>query len=441
VPNSSRPILLIDKKRIEAQAPDEFTVVLRLPKPFAPLISALEGLQIIPAHILEPIWKAGNFNHAWGINTPPEQLIGNGTYKMVRYAQSQVVNYLRNDSFWMKDEHGGQLPRLHGQNITIVQDANAEYLRYLSGQIDVYGPRAEEVYPLEQKAKNHELDISIEKIGVDTGTLFFSFNRNPRHFIKDGVTNPKLSWFTDLKFLTAMAHTIDKKSMIDLVFHELAEPAVADISPANKIFHNPNLKDYDYDPKLAADMLEAAGYHLVKPGVRTDPKGNRLEFDLTTNAGNPERDQMCTIFKQDLERLGIKANYRPLEFTTLVDRLDSSFDWDCILMGFTGGIEPNDGANFYRSSGNLHIWNPNQPTPATPWEAEIDTLLDQGASEMDLSKRPQYYWKIQQILHDQLPILETVRGQRYASWKNSLQNYQPKVWGLYKQEWMEFKAD
>jgi peptide/nickel transport system substrate-binding protein len=441
VPNSSRPILLIDKKRIEAQAPDEFTVVLRLPKPFAPLISALEGLQIIPAHILEPIWKAGNFNHAWGINTPPEQLIGNGTYKMVRYAQSQVVNYLRNDSFWMKDEHGGQLPRLHGQNITIVQDANAEYLRYLSGQIDVYGPRAEEVYPLEQKAKNHELDISIEKIGVDTGTLFFSFNRNPRHFIKDGVTNPKLSWFTDLKFLTAMAHTIDKKSMIDLVFHELAEPAVADISPANKIFHNPNLKDYDYDPKLAADMLEAAGYHLVKPGVRTDPKGNRLEFDLTTNAGNPERDQMCTIFKQDLERLGIKANYRPLEFTTLVDRLDSSFDWDCILMGFTGGIEPNDGANFYRSSGNLHIWNPNQPTPATPWEAEIDTLLDQGASEMDLSKRPQYYWKIQQILHDQLPILETVRGQRYASWRNSLQNYQPKVWGLYKQEWMEFKAD
>jgi peptide/nickel transport system substrate-binding protein len=441
VPNSSRPILLIDKKRIEAQAPDEFTVVLRLPKPFAPLISALEGLQIIPAHILEPIWKAGNFNHTWGINTPPDQLIGNGTYKMVRYAQSQVVNYLRNDSFWMKDEHGGQLPRLHGQNITIVQDANAEYLRYLSGQIDVYGPRAEEVYPLEQKAKNHELDISIEKIGVDTGTLFFSFNRNPRHFIKDGVTNPKLSWFTDLKFLTAMAHTIDKKSMIDLVFHGLAEPAVADISPANKIFHNPNLKDYDYDPKLAADMLEAAGYHLVKPGVRTDPKGNRLEFDLTTNAGNPERDQMCTIFKQDLERLGIKANYRPLEFTTLVDRLDSSFDWDCILMGFTGGIEPNDGANFYRSSGNLHIWNPNQPTPATPWEAEIDTLLDQGASEMDLSKRPQYYWKIQQILHDQLPILETVRGQRYASWKNSLQNYQPKVWGLYKQEWMEFKAD
>ncbi len=87
---------------------------------------------------------------------------------------------------------------------------------------------------------------------------------------------------------------------------------------------------------------------------------------------------MCTIFKQDLESLGIKVNYRPLEFTTLVDKLDSSFDWDCVLIGFTGGIEPNDGANFYRSSGNLHLWNPNQPKPATPWEAEIDTLLDRA---------------------------------------------------------------
>ena len=238
-----------------------------------------------------------------------------------------------------------------------------------------------------------------------------------------------------------MAHMIDKKSMIDLVFHQLAVPAVADISPENKIFHNPNLKDYDYDPKLAADMLEAAGYHLAKPGVRTDPKGNRLEFDLTTNTGTPERNEMCTIFKQDVESLGIKVNYRPLEFTTLVDKLDSSFDWDCVLIGFTGGIEPNDGANFYRSSGNLHLWNPNQPKPATPWEAEIDTLLDQGASEMDPNKRAPYYWRIQQILHDNLPIIETVRQQRYASWKNSLENYQPKVWGLYKPEWMQFKAD
>ncbi len=438
VPNSFQPILLIDHKLIVSETPDDYTIVMHLPKPFAPLLYSI-GIPAIPAHILEPIWKAGNFNHAWGIDTPPDKLIGNGPFHMTRYVQSQVVQYERNNDYWMKDEHGGQLPRLHGQAYSVVQDRNAEYLRYLSGQIDVYGPRPEEVLDLQQKAK--ELDITVQEIGIDTGTLFFTFNRNPRHYVKNGVTNPKLNWFTDLKFAQAMAHMVDKKSIISLVYHGLAVPAVADISPENKIFHNPELKDYDYDPKLAADLLEAAGYHLSKPGVRTDPKGNRLEFDLTTNTGAPERDQMCAIFKQDLEKLGIKVNYRPLEFTTLVDRIDSSFDWDCLLMGFTGTIEPNDGSNFYKSSGNLHLWNPNQPTPATQWEAEIDTLLDQGASEMDTTKRAPYYWKIQQILHEQLPIIETVRQKRFASWKNSIENYQPKVWGLYKPEWIQFKAD
>ena len=440
VPNSLRPILLIDHKPIVSETPDDYTIVMHLPKPFAPLLYSI-GIQVIPAHILEPVWKAGNFNHAWGIDTPPNKLIGNGPFHMTRYAQSQVVQYERNNDYWMKDEHGGQLPRLHGQAYSVVQDQNAAYLRYLSGQIDVYGPRPEEVIDLRQKAERKELDITVQEIGIDTGTMFFTFNRNPRRYVKNGVTNPKLNWFTDLKFEQAMAHMVDKKSIISLVYHGLAVPAVADISPENKIFHNPNLKDYDYDPKLAADLLEGAGYHLSKPGVRTDPKGNRLEFDLTTNTGTPDRNQICAIFKQDVEKLGIKVNYRPLEFTTLVDKLDSSFDWDCVLMGFTGTIDPNDGSNFYRSSGNLHLWNPFQATPATPWEAEIDTLLDQGASEMDPTKRAPYYWKIQQIMHDQLPVIETVRQKRYASWKNSLENYQPKVWGLYKPEWIQFKAD
>jgi peptide/nickel transport system substrate-binding protein len=229
--------------------------------------------------------------------------------------------------------------------------------------------------------------------------------------------------------------------MINLCLHGLGVPAVADISPANKIFHNPNLKDYDYDPKLAAQSLEAAGYHLIKPGVRVDPNGVPLEFNLVTNTGNEVRNQMCAIFKQDLADLGIRVNYRPLEFTTLIEELDSTFDWDCVLMGFGGTIDPNGGANVYRSSGNLHLWNPAQKTPATPWEAEIDRLLEQGTAEMDPQKRAPYYWRIQEILHDQLPIIETVRQQTFDAHKNALENYNPTVWGLYKPEWIQFRAE
>jgi peptide/nickel transport system substrate-binding protein len=439
VPNSERFGLLVEGKPLVAEAPDDYTVVVRLPKPFAPLLYSL-GIQVIPAHILEPVWKAGNFNHYWGINTAPDQIVGDGPYKLTRYVQNQYVSMTRNDDYWMKDEHGAPLPRLKGRVIQIIPDANATYLRYLYGQIDTYEPRPEEVLDVREKIKSGRLRARLQLIGIDTGEAFFCFNRNPRHYVKHGVTDPKLNWFTDPNFLRAVAHLIDKQAIINLVYHGLAAPAVSDVSPANKLFYNPNLKDSDYNPKLAADIFEAAGYHMVD-GHRVDPKGNRLEFNLTTSTGRPEGDQICVIFKQDLENLGIKVNYRPLEFTTLVEKIDATFDWDCVMMGLTGTIDPNDGSNFYRSSGNLHLWNPNQKTPATPWEAEIDHLMDEGASEMDPVKRVPYYWKIQEILHDQLAVMQLVRRKNYYSWSDSLENFQPTVWGPYKPEWMQFKAD
>jgi peptide/nickel transport system substrate-binding protein len=438
IPNSLRPILTIDGQPIKAEAPDPYTVVMHMPRPFAPILYSIR-FEILPAHLLESALEKGNFNRTWGIDTPPPKIVGTGPYEMTRYVPAQYIAFTRNLRYWMRDESGKPLPRLHGQMLLIVQDQNAAYLRFLSGQTDVHTPRPEEVLDLRLKART--LGITLKDIGPDTGSLFFCFNRNPKHYAKNGVTNPKFKWFTDLNFLRAIAHAIDKQGMINLCFHGLAVPAVADISPANKIFHNPDLKDYDYDPRLAAQLLESAGYHLVRPGVRVDPQGNRLEFDLTTNAGNAVREQMCAIFKQDLANLGIRVDYRPLEFTTLVEKLDSSFDWDCVLIGFTADIEPNNGANFYRSSGNLHLWDPNQKKPATPWEAQIDRLLEEGTAEMNVQKRAQYYWQIQQILHDQLPIIETVRQEVFDAYKNSLENYNPSVWGLYKPEWIQFRVN
>jgi peptide/nickel transport system substrate-binding protein len=439
IPNSMRSILTIDGKPIEVATPDDYTVVMRLPRPFAPLLYSI-GMQIIPAHILEPVYQAGHFNQAWNINTPPRDLIGLGPFLMTRYVQSQLLQYVTNPDFWMRDESGGELPRLRGETTLIVSDLNAAYLKFLAGQLDVYTPRPEEVVSLKERAK--ELNITVSSNGVDTGELFFSFNRNPNHYIVKGRRDPKLDWFTDHNFLRAIAHAIDKQGMIDLCFQGLAVPAYGMVSPANTLFYDPHLTDYEYDLKKSAELLEAAGYHLGPGGVRVDPHGHPIVFNLMTNTGVPMRDQMCAMFKQDLATLGIRVNYRPLEFTTMVEKLDSNFDWDCVLIGFGGGgVEPNNGANVLRSSGDLHIWYPDQKTPATPWEAEIDKLLEQGTAEMDMKKRVPYYWRIQEIVHDELPVMETVRQLRYTAYRNTLKNFRPTVWGVYRREYIEFTRD
>ena len=59
---------------------------------------------------------------------------------------------------------------------------------------------------------------------------------------------------------------------------------------------------------------------------------------------------------------------------------------------------------------------------------------------MDERQRAPFYWRIQRILHDELPIIETVRQVEYIAYRNTIVGYNPTVWGLYKPEWMEFRA-
>jgi peptide/nickel transport system substrate-binding protein len=134
----------------------------------------------------------------------------------------------------------------------------------------------------------------------------------------------------------------------------------------------------------------------------------------------------------------MKVNFQALDFGLLVEKLDVTFDWDAMVMGFTGSVEPHNAANLLRSSGNLHLWNPNQQTPATEWEAEIDRQLEAGARTLDPEQRRQAYWRIQEILNQQLPLIQTVRQLRFVAFTNALQNYEQTAWGVYRPELLRF---
>ena len=435
VPNSARFTLTVAGQPVRPEAVDEHTVRFVLPQPFAPFLSAV-GIGILPEHILGQALREGRFAETWGIDTPPEKLVGTGPYRLRRYESAQYLEYARNDGYWRRDDAGERLPYLERRVTLIVPEQNAASLRFLDGQTHYYAPRPEEIADLQDRAAR--LGIVVAEVGVDSGTLFIAFNRNPRRYA-DG--DPRLAWFTDRRFLTALAHAVDKQGMIDTIYYGFGEPAVAYISPANPVFHNPDLKDHAYDLELAARLLDEAGYvDRDGDGFREDPQGNRIEFGLVTNAGNLLRERMCSILQDDWTRLGLKINYRPQTFQSLVERLTTTFDWDAVIMGFTGSIDPNNGANLLRSSGNLHLWNPAQKTPATPWEAEIDRLLDEGAAELDLEKRRRAYFRIQAILHEELPLIETVRQRQAMAYSADLRAFVPTVWGLYEPERIRIAA-
>src|SRR5262249_58590518 len=88
---------------------DPHTVKLILAEPFAPLLNSI-GFAILPKHILGPALADGTFTQTWGIDTPPEKIIGTGPYRLARYVPAQLLQYTRNPTYWMKDESGGPPP-------------------------------------------------------------------------------------------------------------------------------------------------------------------------------------------------------------------------------------------------------------------------------------------------------------------------------------------
>jgi peptide/nickel transport system substrate-binding protein len=112
-----------------------------------------------------------------------------------------------------------------------------------------------------------------------------------------------------------------------------------------------------------------------------------------------------------------------------VTRLDSTHDWECVLIGFTAGPEPHGGKSIWTSPGQLHLWNPRQTKPATPWEAEIDGIFSAAAKEVDQAKRKALYDKWQEIAAEQLPLIFLVTPDALGAIRNRVKNARPSSLG------------
>ncbi len=75
----------------------------------------------------------------------------------------------------------------------------------------------------------------------------------------------------------------------------------------------------------------------------------------------------------------------------------------------------------------MHLWNPNQPEPATEWEARIDELMNLQLTTLDYEKRNEYYDEVQYILSDKLPFVYLVIPQVFVAVNNKYQNMEPSV--------------
>jgi len=225
-----------------------------------------------------------------------------------------------------------------------------------------------------------------------------------------------------VKFRIALAHAIDQNTMSRQVLAGRATTSTSDISAGNKLYYDASLQPYPYDLNRAQQLLAEAGYRKGADGFLRDAQGNVVEFTIVTNAGNQDREAYGNIVRQDFVKLGIRATFVTESFPSLVGKLTGTYNWEAIIIGFTGGIEHGTARNLWLTTGDLHMWNPNQTTPATQWEAEVDRVFEQYACEPDQAKRKALMTQFQQVVYRNLPMLYFPYQKTQPALRNTIGN-------------------
>ncbi len=337
-----------------------------------------------------------------------------GPFMLADYKPGAAVLLKRNPNYWKSDEQGRKLPYLDSIRLDIQPNRDVEMLRFKRGELDLINSLDSEYFD--------KLEATSPQLVHDAGPSLDSEQLWFNEVAKAPIPGYKKNWFRSASFRRAVSEAINREDLSRIVFHGHAQPAAGPFSPANRFWFNSKLKPQVYSPDAALKALQSDGFRLEN-GVLKDKDGNEVVFSIITNAGSKTRERMAVLIQDDLQKIGIHVNVVTLDFPSLIERMTQSFDYEAIILGLTNvDLDPNGEMNVWLSSAENHQWNPQQKTPETSWEAEIDRLMRAQASSTDLKRRKEAFDRVQEIVVEEQPFIFLIN-------KNALSAASPAVHG------------
>ncbi|HON06118.1 MAG TPA: ABC transporter substrate-binding protein [Candidatus Ratteibacteria bacterium] len=421
IPTSSRDVFTIGSKNIQIKIIDRFTVMFILPDRFAPFLR-LMGQEILPEHKYRKIVNEKKFSFAMGLDSNPQDIVGTGPFMLEDFRPGEWVILSRNKHYWKHSPQGDTLPYLDRIIILTISDQNLALLKFRKGEIDMISLRAQD-YLLLRKAKIS--GIKFFNVGPSPSSEFLVFNQN----LDSSIPDYKKKWFRNINFRKAVSCAIDRKTIINNIFAGFGYPLYGPVNESVPEFYNPKIKKFEYNLDKAKEYLSEAGFYKKNDGLLYDSSGNQICFSLLTNSNNSERIEQANLIRNDLEKLGMKVNFSPVDFNSLVTRINVTKDWEAIMIGLTGGIDPHFGKNVWTTQGHLHLWNLGSPRSVYEWEKEVDRIFEEAARQIDYRKRKMLYDRWQEIMCENQVMTFTVTSAVLYATKDKFGNLKPTVYG------------
>lgn len=333
-------------------------------------------------------------------HSPKKEMAVLGPFVVADYKPGATLLLKRNPNYWKTDEKGHKLPYLDSITLDIQPNRDVEMLRFKRNGIDLINSLDSEYY--DRLAETSPELVHDAGPSLDSEQMWFN------EVLKAPLPAYKKAWFRSQTFRRAVSAAINRDDLAKVVFRGHAQPAVGPVSPANKFWFDSKLKPASYSPETALKALEAEGFRL-EGGTLKDKDGNEVVFSIITNSGNRYRERMATMIQEDLGKIGIHVNVVTLDFPSLIERMTQTFDYEAILLGLTNvGLDPNEQMNVWLSSSENHQWNPQEKTPETAWESEIDRLMRAQAASSNPTKRKEAFDRVQEIVVDEQPFIYLV---------------------------------
>jgi peptide/nickel transport system substrate-binding protein len=386
----------IDGRPITAAADGDHRVRIVFPATFGPGLEVLDSLPILPRHALEAAYTSGRFAEAWGLATPPAEIVGLGPFVLSDYVPGQRLVFRRNPRFF-----GRPLPHLDEIELQIVPDRNAEVLRLTSGQVDVgYDfARPDDLAMLREAERRGTIRLTDAGVDIAPEALWFDLAAGAPH-AKDRP------WLQRDELRKAISLAVDRQAIVDAVYLGAAVPVAGPVTPGHGDWYAPDANPVRHDAERARALLASIG--LVDrdgDGELEDARGRPARFSILTTKGATARERTVSVIQDQLRRIGLVVDVVSVETGQVIAQWGKG-DYDAIYYGIHfDSVDPARNQEFWMSSGSFHLWNPGQTTPATPWEAELDRLMRRESTTIDPAERRRIFRDMQVIFGEHLPCV------------------------------------
>lgn len=377
------------------EALDDRTVVFIFAQPYAPLLQQLSVTEapIVAKHIYEGSDPTEN-----PANLEP---VGTGPFRFVSYQPDAEIRLERNPDYFKEG-----LPYLDEVVMRIIPEVGSQVIAFEAGEVDwlwgVPGPDLERF----QSDDNIGLLETAVNPGGQNCIMTVSFNLE-KPILQDGNVRK------------ALAHALDRQAFLERVLFNQGAVAEAPISSGIAFAHGIGLAMPEYDPALAGQMLEGAGWIDQGDGSRVSSDVAGVE-DGTPLAFNfvhfPAFTAYGELLSAQLAEVGADVTLVPLEPPVFAETVFTNRDFDTNIISYCNGTDPEIGVRrMYVSSNILPIPFSNSSAYSNP---EIDSLFDEAAQTVDISARTAAYQEIQEILVEELPyfwLVETTAIRAYTT--------------------------